>query len=221
MKIFNLNESASSIQRKNEVKALATAAPLGDSSITKPGKRLRIGAPGSGGYLRADGTIDWEGLVHFVGQFLNEGPFENRGPFTNTGPLEQNGDAELNGDTTIQGQTVLMSELILDAAARIYMQGTVPVEMKNGVFSFANGGEIRGASTGVQIAANNAMMTAFNNIVALQVGSKIIALTNAGVTITADVGILGELTAQIPLSSASGLQTVKVDPVTGKFFRTV
>lgn len=142
MRIDNLRDSQA-VRTRKQVKALGTRAPIGDSSITTPGKRLRIGAPGGGGYLQAGGALVWQGPVNFEGPFSNIGPFTNSGPltnsgaFTNTGKLTQNGDADFNGAvkiagaTTITGATELQSDLNVTGGGKV-QAGAVVIDGTSG-----------------------------------------------------------------------------------------
>ncbi|QJU52924.1 hypothetical protein SCB71_06275 [Herbiconiux sp. KACC 21604] len=226
MKVNYLGPSGDreSTVRKRENRRLAARTPLGDSSITRPGKRLRVGPEGIGGTLNSDGTMDWAGIVRFIGEFFQTGPSVFDGSVSITGAdgtLTVTAETTLGGATQItstldvtagtrlRGATTQEADFTVTAGGRIILTGTIPLVMQNGVLTFASGGELQGFAAGLRMAANNAAVTAVDGLASMQAGSTVLAVLPAGIIATGDVGTTGDVEV------GGALKNPGIDTVTG------
>lgn len=199
MKIYNLNQTKQSNERKNEIKALATAAPLGDSSITRPDKGLRIGAAGFGGRLGGDGNMDWAGIVRFVGQFFQEGESTFDGPVKITLTLD------VSAETHLRSTTHVLADLLVEAGGKI-RAGKVVIDGTDGGRIAAPGETL--ALVGEQITLTGAT-TARNGILS---EGPIVGLQDLGINGRLEVGTM-------PTRPAGTTAYQVVVGTDGKFYR--
>jgi hypothetical protein len=188
MMINNLQDSEA-VKRKREIRKLGTAPNLGDSSVTTPGKRIRIGQPGAGGYLEAGGRLFWEGLVEFIGETKLDGDVRI------TLSLYVGADTTLDGNTTITGTTELQSNLNVTGSGKI-TAGNVqisPAATGGGAIIPVSGPLYIGGPAGVKLAENVEVIASLN------VGEY---LLNPG----------------IEPSSSGALRPVMVNPSNGRFY---
>ena len=133
------NQKSSEIKKRNDtIRRQQTAAPLRRSSLTQEGDQLRVGPEGTGGTLKSDGTMDWAGIVNFIGQFFQTGPSVFDGPVSITLTLD------VEGNTTISGSLDVTAETQLRALTKVLADLSVESGGKIKIGTF----ELRPASSG-------------------------------------------------------------------------
>lgn len=139
----NMNRSMSR-ELRSRVRRQEVATTMNSASITQPGGRFRVGAPGSGGFLRADGTLEWSGLINFIGELMQTGPSTFDGPVQITLTLDVDGNTTIAGNTTITGELDVTAQTQLRALTKILADLSVESGGKIKVGTF----ELRPASSG-------------------------------------------------------------------------
>jgi len=185
MRIDNLRDSQA-VRTRKQVKALGTRAPIGDSSITTPGKRLRVGSVGAGGYLEAGGRLYWQGPVEFVGEVLLDGSVTITLTLDVTGDArfgantEIEGNLDVSAETILRGLTTLQNDLQVDAGGSIKV-GTGLTITPGGSY----GGEIVAGGVGVlHLVAANVLASEYISADGLSIGAL-------GATILGDFTVFG------------------------------
>lgn len=143
---------------KRQVRVLATAAPLGNSSITRGGLRvaspegLTVQAVAGGVAMRVTGTEVVDGTLRVTGTFELVGTADFTGPVEITGDLTISGDTSITGATDITGDVDLTGDLNVVSSGRVKVGGmTLDPSANGGQVDFGGGRSIYVASGAIGI----------------------------------------------------------------------
>lgn len=177
VRINNLRDSPQ-VRLKRDQDKQARSAPIGSSSVTRPNRRLRIGANGQGGFLESNGRLYWQGVIDLDGPVTITMSLDVSGDTVIGGSVSITEQLEVTAETLLNGLTTLMNDLIVSAGGAIRVDGDVPLTLENGIASFANGAFIRGSSGGlilsgggsaeVQVSLGSATLAAGGNSVSVE-----------------------------------------------------
>lgn len=199
MRIDNLRDNQA-VRTRKIVKTHATSANLGDTSITTLGKRLRVGAPGEGGYLEAGGRLFWQGPVELIGEVLLDGNVRITLTLTVDAETELNGDVELNSDLTVAG-------------GRVVVQGPIELVIDDGKLQFANGASVAGTAGGVTVASGGgAQLQVASTVASISSGTNSIRTEGTGNVVNGTTDFQGDVLLNNP-TFAEGLPTVPLSGV--------
>lgn len=182
VRINNLRDSPQVRQKRDQDKQ-ARSAPIGSSSVTRPNRRLRIGANGQGGYLESDGRFYWQGVIDLDGPVTVTMSLDVSGDTTIGGSVAITEDLDVSAQTVLRGLTTLLSDLVVFGDGRIQVGSSMTLDPSesNGALKFSNGGQVFTDGDSIQVYKGNAVVQLQDDSAKLQYGGAAIVINNEGI----------------------------------------
>ena len=171
---------------ESRVKTLETAPRLQNSSISKGALRILspeglivVGSASVSGLLDVDGTLDGTGSFDWSGPWELSGAGQITGDVTATGTWTWQGDLNLSGDMDVTGDITILP------GGRIVVDDMIIDPADGGSVKFPNNAVVSADDLGgVQMRQGTASVFVGPGMVAMQLGTRSISITNSGIQVS-------------------------------------